>query len=375
MSTIKVDKITGRTGSAGTAPITLSGDTVTLGSNVISETATTSTLDPTIATNPSAVGHLWINSTSGDAYICTDATAGANVWTSIGDKGQGIPNYNVDFLVIAGGGAGSAGKPSGGGGGGGAGGYRTSYGSGNISGGLSAVESALSFASGTVYIITVGAGGSIDSSTGHGSQGSPSSISGSNITDITTVGGGHGGWANSASYPSTTHQSSGGSGGSSDQRSPGGSGIANQGFDGAAGGGNGAGGGGGAGGLGSAIPSSAVGGAGGPGISSSITGSAVTRGGGGGGSSNTTGGAGGGGGGGAAATNSSSDNATAGSANYGGGGGGAYANYFGALGGSGVVILRMPTASYSGTSSGSPTVTTNGSDTIIVFNDNGSYTA
>ena len=34
MSTIKVDKITGRTGAAGTAPITLSGDTVTLGSNV-----------------------------------------------------------------------------------------------------------------------------------------------------------------------------------------------------------------------------------------------------------------------------------------------------------------------------------------------------
>jgi len=35
----------------------------------------------------------------------------------------------------------------------------------------------------------------------------------------------------------------------------------------------------------------------------------------------------------------------------------------------------MPTASYSGTTTGSPTVTTDGSDTILVFNSSGSYTA
>jgi hypothetical protein len=35
----------------------------------------------------------------------------------------------------------------------------------------------------------------------------------------------------------------------------------------------------------------------------------------------------------------------------------------------------MATANYSGTTSGSPTVTTSGSDTIIVFNGDGSYTA
>jgi hypothetical protein len=41
----------------------------------------------------------------------------------------------------------------------------------------------------------------------------------------------------------------------------------------------------------------------------------------------------------------------------------------GANGGSGVVILRIPTANYSGTTTGSPTVTTgvDGTDTIISF--------
>ena len=45
-------------------------------------------------------------------------------------------------------------------------------------------------------------------------------------------------------------------------------------------------------------------------------------------------------------------------------------------GGKGVVILRMPDANYSGTTTGSPTVTQNvgGTDTVIIFNDSGSYT-
>jgi hypothetical protein len=34
----------------------------------------------------------------------------------------------------------------------------------------------------------------------------------------------------------------------------------------------------------------------------------------------------------------------------------------------------MPTASYSGTTTGSPTVTTDGSDTVVVFNSSGSIT-
>ena len=46
---------------------------------------TNSTNDPTISTNPSGgVGTEWHNTTSGEAYICTDATAGENVWTNIG---------------------------------------------------------------------------------------------------------------------------------------------------------------------------------------------------------------------------------------------------------------------------------------------------
>ena len=41
--------------------------------------------DPTISTNPSGgVGTVWINTTSGEGFICTDATAGENVWTNIG---------------------------------------------------------------------------------------------------------------------------------------------------------------------------------------------------------------------------------------------------------------------------------------------------
>ena len=46
---------------------------------------TTSTSDPVITTNPSGgVGTKWINKTSGEVYVCTDATAGANVWTNVG---------------------------------------------------------------------------------------------------------------------------------------------------------------------------------------------------------------------------------------------------------------------------------------------------
>jgi len=60
--------------------------------------ATKSTSDPTVSTNPSGgVGTEWHNKTSGEMYICTDATAGANVWTNVG-AGTGdiapIPHYH-----------------------------------------------------------------------------------------------------------------------------------------------------------------------------------------------------------------------------------------------------------------------------------------
>ena len=46
-------------------------------------------------------------------------------------------------------------------------------------------------------------------------------------------------------------------------------------------------------------------------------------------------------------------------------------------GGSGIVILSVPTINYSGNTTGSPTITTSGSNTIITFTSTGSgtYTA
>ena len=44
-------------------------------------------------------------------------------------------------------------------------------------------------------------------------------------------------------------------------------------------------------------------------------------------------------------------------------------------GNSGVVILRMPTSNYTGTTTGSPTVATDGADTILTYTQSGTYTA
>jgi hypothetical protein len=44
-------------------------------------------------------------------------------------------------------------------------------------------------------------------------------------------------------------------------------------------------------------------------------------------------------------------------------------------GGKGVVILRMPDCKlFRNTTTGSPTVGTDGTDTVLIFNDSGSYT-
>ena len=137
-------------------------------------TLTKSASDPATNTNPSGgVGTVWLNTTTGETYCCTDATNNANVWKNIGDGTGNIPvspltaatggtvttdgDYkvhkftssgtftvttagNVEYLVVAGGGG--AGDWGGGGGGGG---FRT----------------ATDFAvTAQAYNIVVGAGGS-----------------------------------------------------------------------------------------------------------------------------------------------------------------------------------------------------------------------
>ena len=277
----------------------------------------------------------------------------------------------VDFLVIAGGGGGGAGENLGGyksGGAGGAGGYRASYDS-ETSGGGGSSETALSLNPSTTYTITVGAGGAgAASPQNNGSTGVNSSISGAGITTITSAGGGYGGRESTAGG----NGGSGGGGGSDPSGTSGGSGTANQGFDGGSSVNDSSNAGGGAGEAGNTDGS----GEGGDGVASTITGSSVTRAGGGAGGSYSGASGGDGGGGDSAGYNVSG---TAGTANTGGGGAGAGQNINGSptggAGGSGVVILRMPTADYTGTTTGSPTVSTSGSDTILIYNSSGSYTA
>ena len=46
---------------------------------------TKSASDPATNTNPSGgTGSVWVNYTSGETYVCTDATTDANVWTNVG---------------------------------------------------------------------------------------------------------------------------------------------------------------------------------------------------------------------------------------------------------------------------------------------------
>jgi len=290
-------------------------------------------------------------------------------------------NYTADFLVIAGGGGGGGDANTVGGAGAGAGGYRNSFGS-ESSGANSSSESSITLTGGTVYTITVGAAGTgRTSQTNNGSNGGDSIISGSGITTITSVGGGRGG------YTQGNAGFDGGCGGGSAYfTGTVAQGTANQGFPGGtgstSGGNNSSGGGGGGVGQNGQNSSAGTAAAGGFGLASSITGSSVTRGGGGGSGSSASyaaaaGGTGGGGAGGTAGGNNNGNNGTA---NTGGGGGGGSTVSGGASnggnGGTGVVILSIPDASYSGTTTGSPTVATGVSGkTVLTFTGSGSYTA
>jgi hypothetical protein len=53
---------------------------------------TTSASDPLITTNPSGgLGTIFANTTSGEMYVLTDATAGANVWINVGSGEGDVP--------------------------------------------------------------------------------------------------------------------------------------------------------------------------------------------------------------------------------------------------------------------------------------------
>jgi hypothetical protein len=152
-----------------------------------------------------------------------DVTQGWVATTGVNSGNQAIDpiQYSADFLVIAGGGSGG-GRDQGAGGG--AGGYRSSNATYGGSGGGGSAESSLTFLRGTVYTITVGAGGAsaIGSATNNGIN---SSISGTGITTITSTYGGGGG-ANDG----TGNAGGSGGGGAGASANAGGVGTSSQGY-------------------------------------------------------------------------------------------------------------------------------------------------
>lgn len=298
-------------------------------------------------------------------YFPPETTNLTNVWgtpTVASTVASSAPGYSGTYLVVAGGGSGGTGF----GGGGGAGGVLTG---------------SLILSPGYTYTAVVGAGGASQAANSTpGSNGANSSFSGSNTT-LTAVGGGAGAAggssANAGAGAAGSDGGSGGGGGSGTNNpssTTGGNGTSAQGYFGGQGNYSNfgrAGGGGGGATAGAVDAAGNTGGTGAAGLASSITGASVNYGGGGGGSGSSaqgSGGAGGGGGG-------SATVGTAGTDGLGGGGGGGGTGASG-KGGNGVVILSVATSSYTGTITGSPTVTTSGSNTIMSFTSGtGTYVA
>jgi len=300
-----------------------------------------------------------------------NASGGTYIYAAFKNNREFAAAGTMAFTVVAGGGGGGAGQFSGTqfqnvGCGGGAGGFR---GSGDVTGGQCTPQDNITLASGT-YTVTVGAGGSPRVS------GSASSIAGPSMTTISTVGGGRG-------ADNNQQAENGGSGGGRSFYSSNngysteceGFGRTLEGLSSYQPGGGGA----------DGIQASfGVSNASGKGVSSIMSGTyEFYAGGGAAGSGNTTrpqAAPGGGGNGqisGETAANTPAE--ITGTANTGGGGGGGSNNTStgakgaGGSGGSGIVILRLKTSEYSGTVTGSPTVTTDGDETIIKFTASGTY--
>ena len=294
-----------------------------------------------------ALSFEMIKERSGASLTFFDATQGWIPTSGIneGTKALAVPSYSVESLIIAGGGAGTNAAYNGGGGGGG-----TLYYGAETPKTPNGV--ALVVQLGSVYTVVIGTGG-LD--TGTGTNGTDTTFSGFNITTQTAVGGGNGGTVG-GSGGGANHGGTTGAAGTAGQGAAGGSGsYCPPGYPG--------GGGGGSGGTGNSNSGCSTPGAGGLGLNYVITGSSVNY------------SAGGGGGTMFIATYGSAGGDSAGAGNQNapdgrGGGGGA-----GGSGGDGCVILRMLTANYSGTTSGSPAVTTDGSYKVINFTASGTYTA
>jgi hypothetical protein len=378
-------------GSLGTLAHNATGNHYTLSatdadSDTITYSIQSGSLPPGLSLNTST-GVISGTITAPSSVTTSTFTVRATTTDATADRSFSItvnpPPVDIHFLVVAGGGAGGHAQYHGGGGGGG--GFRTSYGT---SGRGASAESVLQAPQGEQLTITVGAGATGTSSDQAVQQnGNNSSITNSNITDIISLGGGaSGAYRNSqkqSGFQGTTSPSGGCGGGGSSSGAVqyiGGAGTTGQGYDGGTGVTQnaspyyGAGGGGGAGSAG-ANGTNQNGGNGGSGQSSSITGSSITFSGGGGGSTYNGGSAGSGGSGGGGAGGVSAQ-ATNGTNNLGGGGGGSERNgSSGTNGGSGRVIIRVATSDYTGTYTGSPNISTSGSDTILDFTGTGSYTA
>jgi len=334
-------------------------------------------LSPSQISSPLTISGL-TNNTAYNIYIKAVNANGDSLSSSVSSSVTPTLVLQNTYLVVGGGGPGGSGLA----GGGGAGGYRTNFNT-----------STISMLSAVTYTLTVGAGGAgSPANQSQGANGVNSSLIGGAIS-ISSTGGGAGGHYSNEAAQSGGSGGGGGGTGTQGQYSSGASGNAgayspSEGNSGGRGNYWGSskhlgGGGGGAGGAGSDTPNSTIGGQGGPGASNSITGTAVFYAGGGGGcgrnSANSAGGLGGSGiGGRGAGTNTGSAGiGGSGTANTGsGGGGGDYADGStspqGGNGGSGVVIIRTLGTAVSTT--GSPTVTTDGSHKVYKFTTTGSIT-
>ena len=321
--------VSGFVGSSGTGALTLpSGATAQQPTGVVGMIRFNSTLNRLEMYNGTAWQGLAEQqntggtiSTSGGYKIHTFTSSGIFTMTNTGQ---------VEYLVVAGGGAGGVSHGGNGVGGGGAGGFLT----GNISLGPGS------------YTITRGGGGAGSSSSPTtGADGTDSSIANLIVVEggggggAATGGdgrdGGSGGGAATYSYISGGTEANDGGTGVAGPPRQGNNGRSTNGVA-----GHGGGGGGGAGSAAPAIPTNGVGGAGGSGLANSISGTSTLYAGGGGGTgwSGTTAGGGGSGGGGSGGT--TGNNGVNGTDGLGGGGGGAKNGYRSGDGGDGIVIIR-----------------------------------